>query len=100
VLTDRDEPRAKPLGLIKLGLGLLFAAEMNVAHAAAAARQNRKRLERAFRAAKLVDQRTERGRPHILAADEPQQVQPLTAVEPRLTLGPSACLRQSASPRA
>jgi hypothetical protein len=55
---------------------------VNVVHVPAPARQNRQRLERPFGAAELVDQRAERRRPDIFAADEPQPVQPLAAVEP------------------
>ena len=81
-LADRDETRANAVGAGKFGLGLGFGAEPNVVGPAAAPRQHRERGNGRFGPAELVDERAEGRRSHILASDQPEPGNTLTAAEP------------------
>jgi hypothetical protein len=60
---------------------VLARANLHGASRAAALRQRRQRIERRPRPAKMIDQRAERARPDILAANEPQPIDPLQVLE-------------------
>ena len=70
--------------------------QMRATAGAAAARQAGQRGERGLRAAELVEQRPEGARPDILAANEPQPVEPLLVGQPDAV---SRCRCAHAAPR-
>ena len=83
-MATRLAPRA--FGGLKLGLGLGLGAEADVG-ASAAPRQHRQRSDGGLGAAELVDQGTEGGGSHILAADQPEPGDTLTVIQTRRGLG-------------
>jgi hypothetical protein len=68
----------------KRDLAHRILARTNLRHAARAAApgERRQRLERVARPAEMIDQRAERPRPDILAADEAEPIDPLLVGEP------------------
>ncbi len=77
VFAERDENGAEFLRGGDLLFRLGARADVRRAAAAAAAGKPRQRLKRRSRAAEMIDQCAERPRPDILAANEPQPVEPL-----------------------
>jgi len=74
-LAECDQRNAKFAASRDFTLGLLPGANLRRAGAAAAG-ECRQRLERRARSAKMVEQRAKRARADILAANEPQPIEP------------------------
>ena len=69
---------------LALGLGARtdFRREIAWCICATAAGERRQRFQRRARPAEMIDQRPERARPDILAADQPQPIDPLLVGQP------------------
>jgi len=74
---DRDERSAELARGFEFPLGLVTGIDLWSGTAAAAAREPRQRVECGARAVEMINQSAERARADILAADEPQPVDPL-----------------------
>ena len=101
-LADGDQLRTESLRSGKLLLRLVLAIKSDVVRAPATAGEHRHGIDGGFGAAELVDERAERGRTDILAADQAEPGKPLAPVEPdRCSLARRfrGCSRQSAPPR-
>ena len=71
-----DQGNAKFAASLELSFGLFAGANLRRA-GAAAARQRRQRLKRGAGSAEMIEQRAKGAWADILAADEPQRVEPL-----------------------
>ena len=71
-----DQGNAKFAASLELSFGLFAGANLRRA-GAAAARQRRQRLKRGAGSAEMIEQRAKGAWADILAADEPQPVEPL-----------------------
>jgi hypothetical protein len=68
---------AELLARIKFGMCLVLAAHTHLACRAAASRKLMESLQRRTSAAELLQQDAERARPDVIAADQPQAIDPL-----------------------
>src|SRR5262249_28080256 len=80
-LAKRDQVDAERPCRLDLALGLVVRIDAGSALGAAAPGKLRQRFERLARAAIVVDERAEGARPNVLAANEPQPVDPLLVGE-------------------
>jgi hypothetical protein len=87
-LADGDQACPQAFGTLKLGLGFGLGAKADVG-ASAATRQKRQRGDGGLGAAELVDQGTEGGGSHVLAADQPEPGDTLRVIQTRRGLGRS-----------
>jgi hypothetical protein len=76
-LARRDQADAELPAACKFAAGLGFATDAARTRRAAAPREIRQPLQRGAGAAEMAHQRTERPRPDMIAADQPQPVDPL-----------------------
>ena len=76
-LARRDQADAKLAAACEFTAGVVLAADTARTRRAAAPGEIRQPLQRGTRAAEMTDQRMERTRPDMVAADQPQPVDPL-----------------------
>ncbi len=73
-LAERDQRHTEVGASLEFALGLFAGANL---WGAGAARQVRQRRERRTRSAEMFEQRAKSARPHVLAADEAEPIEPL-----------------------
>ena len=96
-LAQRDEFDAARARGLEFAFGVFARTDARRTRSAAAPRQAWKRGERAARAAVIIDQVAKGARPDIVAADQPQPVEPLLLASAHAvaqTLAPAADSRQ------
>ena len=86
---ESDEACSQAFGTLKLGLCVGLGVKADVMGSAASPGQHRQRGDGGLGAAKLIDERTEGGRPHIFASDQPEPGDALRAAEPWRAPAPS-----------